>query len=50
VARGYGKDHLIGSTEAGRIADFVLLDASPLDDIRHLRAIAEVYQGERAVN
>ncbi|MGV0585283.1 amidohydrolase family protein [Mycobacteroides chelonae] len=50
VARGYGKDHLIGSVESGKIADFVLLEANPLDDIRHLRAITDVYQAGRAVN
>lgn len=50
VARGYGKDHLIGSIETGKIADFVLLDANPLEDIRHLRAITEVYQAGRAVD
>ncbi|WP_255773657.1 amidohydrolase family protein [Mycobacteroides abscessus] len=50
VARGYGKDDLIGSVETGKIADFVLLDADPLDDIRHLRSITEVYQAGRAVN
>jgi imidazolonepropionase-like amidohydrolase len=50
VARGYGKDDLIGSVETGKLADFVLLDEDPLDDIRNLRAITDVYQAGRAVD
>ncbi|MER6938535.1 amidohydrolase family protein [Nocardioides sp. NPDC127514] len=50
VARGYGKDDLIGSVETGKLADFVLLDKNPLDDIRNLRAITDVYQAGRAID
>ncbi len=34
----------LGSLTAGKIADFVLLDASPLDDIRNLRQVHAVYK------
>ncbi|KRC48904.1 hypothetical protein ASE19_18510 [Nocardioides sp. Root79] len=50
VAKAYRKDELIGSVEVGKIADLVLLDASPVDDIRNLRAINTVFQGGRAVD
>ncbi|WP_407727709.1 amidohydrolase family protein (plasmid) [Rhodococcoides fascians] len=50
VARGYGKDALIGSVETGKLADFVLLDSDPLEDIRHLRAITDIYQAGRAID
>ena len=33
----------VGSIEAGKAADFLVLDANPLDDIRNLRQISRVY-------
>jgi len=50
VARAYRKDDRLGSVEAGKLADFVLLDADPLTDIRNLRSITAVYKDGIAVD
>ena len=42
AARAFGLDET-GAVEAGRSADFVVLDADPLDDITNTREIAAVY-------
>ncbi|MCX0275300.1 hypothetical protein NLM24_32410 [Nocardia zapadnayensis] len=50
VPRGYGKGDPIGSVEADKLADFVLLNRNSLDYIRNLRAITDVFQGSVAVD
>jgi hypothetical protein len=42
-ARLLGWDHLMGSVETGKIADLVLLDGNPLQDIGNTRRIAGVF-------
>lgn len=42
-------DHL-GTLAAGKGADFIVLDANPLDDIRNTRRISDVYLRGRKVN
>lgn len=46
-AEAFGLDN-VGSLQAGKVADFIVLDESPLDDIRNTRQIYEVYlRGQR---
>ncbi len=43
--RHHGLDHALGSLEAGKLADLVVLSANPLDDVRNTRAIELVMRG-----
>jgi imidazolonepropionase-like amidohydrolase len=42
-------DHL-GTLTPGKGADFIVLDANPLDDIRNTRRISDVYLRGQRVN
>jgi hypothetical protein len=41
-ARFFGQEEEFGTVEKGKLADLVLLNANPLDDIRHTKKIAAV--------
>jgi imidazolonepropionase-like amidohydrolase len=45
AARMIGQDKQLGSIEAGKHADLLILDANPLDDIRAVRRIHRVMKG-----
>jgi hypothetical protein len=49
AARALGAEE-IGAIEVGRLADLVLLDADPIQDIRNTRLIRKVIQGGRVVD
>ena len=46
-AKFFGMEDRLGTIEAGKFADLVLLDASPLDDIRNTQKIRAVFVGGR---
>ncbi len=45
AARMIGKERDLGTVEAGKFADLVILDANPLDDIRNVTRIYKVMKG-----
>ena len=49
AAKLIGEDER-GTIEKGKIADLVLLDANPLENISGLRLIAGVFQGGRLLS
>jgi imidazolonepropionase-like amidohydrolase len=44
-AYAVGRTDLLGSVEAGKFADFVVLDANPLEKITHVRRVHRVVKG-----
>jgi imidazolonepropionase-like amidohydrolase len=49
-ARFLGLESSLGSIEAGKIADLVLLNANPLDDIHNTRKISAVVVNGRVLD
>ena len=47
-ARSLGMDGEIGSLEVGKLADMVILEADPLDNIRNTERVETVVLGGRA--
>jgi len=43
--RMMGQERKVGTVEVGKIADLVILDANPLDDIRNVRRVNRVIRG-----
>ncbi|MGE0555142.1 MAG: amidohydrolase family protein [Gemmatimonadales bacterium] len=50
VARAYRKDDLLGTLEAGKAADLVLLDANPFESARNYRRISAVIKDGKVVD
>jgi imidazolonepropionase-like amidohydrolase len=50
AARLMGVDNVLGTVAVGKSADFIVLDANPLDDIRNTRRISDVYLHGRKLN
>ena len=49
-AEAYGLADSLGTVEVGKVADLLVLDADPLEDVRNLRRIRDVIKGGRVVD
>jgi imidazolonepropionase-like amidohydrolase len=49
-AEAYGLGHDLGTVEAGKIADLLVLEANPLQDIHNFRKIDMVLKGGNVVD
>lgn len=49
-ARAYKQDSDIGTIEGGKFADFLILDANPLEDEGNYKRINAIYQGGRQID
>jgi imidazolonepropionase-like amidohydrolase len=50
AARYLGRENTLGTVEKGKLADLVLLDANPLEDIRNVRKISTVVLNGHLLN
>ena len=48
-SQALGLQEVLGTISTGKSADFVVLDANPLDDIRNMRSIESVWVGGKEV-
>lgn len=44
AAKGFGKDAQLGTVSEGKLADLILLNKNPMEDIEHLNDIAKVFK------